>query len=172
MSTDPLEQLYARPGFMIRRANQIAVSVFLEETGAFRVTTTQYGILYVLKQRPGIDQISVARLLGLDRSTTGMVLRKLELGGYVGRGIGVDDRRRRSLQLTRAGEKMLQRLAAPAQRAKMRVLSPFTPAERTTFLRMLDKLARNFNDSTRVPLEGRRAIDKRPARRRAPHKQR
>ena len=65
---------------MIRRAHQIAVSLFLEETGELGITNRQYGILLVLKHQPGIDQITVAKLLGLDRSTTGMVLAKLEDG--------------------------------------------------------------------------------------------
>src|SRR5712691_6230100 len=138
---------------MIRRAHQIAVSLFLEETGELGITNRQYGILFVLKHQPGIDQISVAKLLGLDRSTTGMVLKKLEEAGLVGRCVG-NDRRRRSLQLTRSGEKMLDRLAEPAGRAQARALSAFTPRERTLFLQLLDKFTRKFSDSTRVPLEG------------------
>src|SRR5215472_1533899 len=63
---NPLEELYRRPGFMIRRMHQIAVSLFVEETGKLGVTNRQYGILFVLEHRPGIDQISVANLLGLD----------------------------------------------------------------------------------------------------------
>ena len=55
----PLEELYQRPGFLIRRAQQIAVSLFLEETGELGITNTQYGILMVLKEQPGIDQISL-----------------------------------------------------------------------------------------------------------------
>ena len=147
-----LAQLYRRPGFMIRRAHQIAVSLFLEETGKLGITTTQYGVLFVLAQRPGIDQVSVAKLLGLDRSTTGLVVSKLEEFGLVGRGVGAHDRRRHSLWLTQAGRKMLARLAGPAQRAQARVLSPLEPCERLLFLDMLDKLMRSFNGSTRVPL--------------------
>ena len=37
---------------MIRRAHQIAVSLFLEETGEFGITNRQYGILLVLKAQP------------------------------------------------------------------------------------------------------------------------
>src|ERR1700722_8550934 len=91
---DPLEELYRRPGFMIRRVHQIAVALFIEETGKLGVTNRQYGILFVLKHRPGIDQITVANLLGLDRSTTGMVVKKLEEDGLVARSVGVQDRRR------------------------------------------------------------------------------
>jgi DNA-binding MarR family transcriptional regulator len=155
--TNPLEELYRRPGFLIRRAQQIAVSLFLEETGALGITNTQYGILLVLKQRPGIDQISVAKLLGLDRSTTGMVLGKLEKAGLVGRCVGTHDRRRRNLALTRAGTRMLEDLAEPARRAQTRVLSPFTAEERTHLLRLLEKFVGQFNGSTRVPLDADRA---------------
>jgi len=150
---DPLEELYRRPGFMIRRVHQIAVSLFIEETGKLGVTNRQYGILFVLNHRPGIEQISVANLLGLDRSTTAMVLKKLEEDGLVVRSVGVHDRRRHSLQLTRSGEKLLSQLAEPARKARARVLSAFTPSEQTLFLALLDKFTRAFNDSTRVPLD-------------------
>jgi MarR family transcriptional regulator, lower aerobic nicotinate degradation pathway regulator len=159
---DPLEELYRRPGFMIRRVHQIAVSLFVEETGKLGVTNRQYGILFVLKHRPGIDQISVANLLGLDRSTTGMVLKKLEQDGLVVRSVGVHDRRRHSLQLTRSGEKLLSELAEPARKAHARVLSAFTPREQTLFLALLDKFTRAFNDSTRVPLDPHRSRAKAP----------
>jgi DNA-binding MarR family transcriptional regulator len=150
-----LDDLYRRPGFMIRRAHQIAVSLFLDETGDLGITNRQYGILFALKHRPGIDQISVARLLGLDRSTTGMVVKTLEKAGLIGRAVGVRDRRRSSLALTRAGERMLERLAEPAQRAQARVLSGFTPAERAQFLALLAKFIARFNEETRVPLQER-----------------
>src|SRR5437763_15087202 len=140
----PLDQLYRRPGFMIRRAHQIAVSLFLEETGALGITNRQYGILLALEHRPGIDQISVARLLGLDRSTTGMVIKKLEQAGLIGRAVGARDRRRASLTLTRAGERLLDRLAEPAQRAQARVHSAFTPVERGQLLGLLAKFIATF----------------------------
>jgi DNA-binding MarR family transcriptional regulator len=156
----PLDDLYRRPGFMLRRAHQIAVSLFLEETGALRITTTQYGILVLLRHQPGLDQISVAKLLGLDRSTTGMVLGKLEQAGLVGRSVGAKDRRKRSLALTASGESMLARLKEPARRVQERQLSAFAPSERKVFLDLLDKFTRTFNESTRVPLEGQRTEKK------------
>jgi DNA-binding MarR family transcriptional regulator len=157
---NPLEQLYRRPGFMIRRVHQIAVALFIEETGKLGVTNRQYGILFVLNHRPGIDQISVANLLGLDRSTTGMVLKKLEQDGLVVRSVGVHDRRRHSLRLTAAGEKLLSELAEPARKAKNRVLSAFTAREKKLFLALLSKFTRAFNGSTRVPLDPYRSSER------------
>ena len=145
---------------MIRRVHQIAVSLFIEETGSLGVTNRQYGILFVLKHRPGIDLISVANLLGLDRSTTGMVIKKLEQDRLVVRTVAEHDRRRHNLQLTQSGERLLAQLAAPARRAQERVLAAFTPREQADFLRLLDKFMRAFNESTRVPLGPHRSREK------------
>jgi DNA-binding MarR family transcriptional regulator len=152
MTSDPLRTLYERPGFMIRRAHQIAVSVFLEETAELRVTTTQYGILHLLHYRPKVDQITIARSLGLDRSTTGMVVKTLMAAGLVDRGMDETDKRRHNLELTSAGEEFLRRLEAPARAAVERLLSPLEPAERPAFLRMLKKVTAAFNETARVPL--------------------
>jgi DNA-binding MarR family transcriptional regulator len=152
MSTDPLDGLYRRPGFMLRRAHQIAVSVFLEETEEVGVTTTQYGVLYILERRPSIDQISVARLLGLDRSTTGMVVKTLVDAGLVHRIVKATDRRRRLLDLSPAGRDLLRKLRKPAERAVGRLLSPLDADERAAFLTLLEKLTDAFNATARVPL--------------------
>jgi DNA-binding MarR family transcriptional regulator len=150
-----VQQLYGRPGFMLRRAHQIATAIFLDETRELAITTTQYGILVLLADRPGIDQATVAKLLGLDRSTTGMVTQKLEEAGLICRDVGSDDRRRRSLRMTAEGERVLGELKRPAERARTRLLSVFEPAERKVFLELLDKFTRMFNETTRVPLEDR-----------------
>ena len=165
MAKSPLDDLFRRPGFLIRRAHQTAVSIFLQETGALGITNRQYGILLVLKHRPDIDQIGVAKLLGLDRSTTGMVLATLEKAGFIGRVVGAKDRRTRSLKLTPAGNRMLTRLAAPARRAQDKVLSAFTATEQTTFLDLLEKFNRTFSESTRVPHAADRSERKERARR-------
>ena len=146
----PLDELYRRPGFMIRRAHQISVSLFLEETGELGITNRQYGILLVLKHQPGIDQITVAKLLGLDRSTTGMVLTKLEQAGLVGRVVGAKDRRKRSLALTPAGSGCWSGSPSPRAGRRARAVGVHA-AGGQTFLDLLDKFARAFNETTRVP---------------------
>jgi DNA-binding MarR family transcriptional regulator len=149
---DSLQKLYERPGFMIRRMNQISVSVFIEETGKLRVTNRQYGIMFVLSHRAGIDQISVANLLGLDRSTTGMVIDKLVKDGFVSRSTAVDDHRRHSLQLTASGKRLLAQLAQPAKISEQRLFSVFTPRERKAFQQLMRKFIQAFNDTTRIPV--------------------
>ncbi len=149
---EPLAALYDRPGFKLRRAHQIALSVFAEECRAFEVTTTQYGILVALAERPGLDQVGLAGALGLDRSTTGMVLGLLEARGLVQRVRPEGDRRRRRLTLTASGEALLEALGPAAERARQRLLAPLSPVEAVALGALLDKLLRAHDAAVRVPL--------------------
>lgn len=148
---EDLKLLYERPGFMIRRAHQIATSIFLETSAALGATTTQYGVLTVLSSAPEIDQITVARRLGLDRSTAGTVLKTLEADGYVTRVVG-PDRRRRRLELTEAGRARLDALHGCAAEALARLLKPLTAEEAATLSHLLRKLTFAHNEKSRVPL--------------------
>jgi DNA-binding MarR family transcriptional regulator len=150
---ESLADLYRRPGFMIRRAHQIAVAIFLEQARESRITPTQYGVLLILGRRPGIDQNTLARLLGLDRSTTGLVVRKLAERGLLARAMGAGDLRRRELKLTGAGMALLGRVSKDARRAQQRLLSPLPARERARFLDLLERLAEAFNRTTRVPVD-------------------
>jgi DNA-binding MarR family transcriptional regulator len=135
-----LQELYRRPGFMIRRCHQIAAAIFADECRELDLTTTQYGILYVLSRHPGADQISLARLLGLDRSTTGMVVGRLEERQLLRRAIDPADKRKRLLELTPAGEKLLARAQPVVRRAQERLFAPFSAEERETLVKLLDRL--------------------------------
>lgn len=148
----PLDELYGRPGFMIRRAKQIVLAIFSDEVGDLGVTTTQYGIMWMLGSRPNLDQISLSKLMGLDRSTTGLVVAKLETDGYVARSEDAEDRRCKTLVLTNEGRKMLAKLSGPAQRALERIETAFTPAEAKQFRELLAKLISTFNETIRTPI--------------------
>lgn len=154
---DPLELLYKRPGFLIRRAHQISVSMFQEEAGELGITTTQYGALYIIHHHPGIDQISLATLGGFDRSTTAMVVGRLEADGALRRESDSIDRRRKVLHLTIRGEQMLERMSAPARTAQERALAVFDPREAQHFLDLLSKFVDAHNDTVRTPIVPRRS---------------
>lgn len=149
---DSLKDLYERPGFLLRRAHQISVSIFLAEVGDSEITTTQYGVLVILQKRENLDQIGLSKLVGLDRSTTALVVGKLESAGYVVRRDDAADRRRKVLALTPRGFEVVEQLSGPAQAARRNALSAFSPAEARTFLRLLKKFVDAFNHSARAPI--------------------
>ena len=147
-----LAALYGRPGFLLRRAHQIGVSLFLDEMGDEMVTTTQFGVLMILRHFEGLDQLEVSKKVGLDRTTTALVVRKLQDKGFAIRVADPADGRRKVIVLTGKGERALEALREPAARARVRALSVFDKEQADTFLLLLAKIVSHFNRSTRAPL--------------------
>jgi MarR family transcriptional regulator, lower aerobic nicotinate degradation pathway regulator len=153
----PIAALYERPGFKLRRANQIALSIFADECRTYNLTTTQFGVLTTLEPYSGaLDQIGLAQLLGLDRSTTGLVVGLLERRKLLQRTPHPHDRRRQVLALTPDGRRLLITVAPAVDRAVERLLEPFSKSEAATFHALLDRLLEHHNTAIRVPLRERR----------------
>ncbi len=139
------------PGHHIRRLQQIAVAIFLQETESLGITPVQYGALQGIANAPGIDQRSLARSIGLDTSTIATVIDRLQARELVQRGASPDDRRVRLLTLTDAGKKELTAVLPAMQRAQQRILEPLPEAERAEFMRMLRTIVTANNDMSRAP---------------------
>ncbi|MDE2627264.1 MAG: MarR family transcriptional regulator [Burkholderiales bacterium] len=146
--------LHGLPGHSIRRLHQIAVAIFLQETGAHGVTPVQYAALQSVADAPGIDQRTLARSIGLDTSTIAGVLDRLESRGLLLRSASPDDRRVRRLTLTDDGRALLGALVPDMLRAQQRMLEPLAKAERAEFMRMLDVLVTANNELSRAPRDG------------------
>jgi DNA-binding MarR family transcriptional regulator len=147
-----LEQLYWRPGFLLRRAHQLSVGIFEDECSTPGLTPAQFSALTVLGCAEGIDQSTLARAIGFDRVTTLHLLRGLQQRGLVQRAQAAHHARRLSLSLTERGREILQQSADPVQRAMRRQLAPLTPAEQDQLLALLRKLCWGLDDEARAPL--------------------
>ena len=139
------------PGHYIRRLQQIAVGVFMEETQAFGLTPVQFAALNAVHTHPGIDQSTLAAGIGFDTSTIGGVIDRLEVRGWVERRISPQDRRVRQLLVTEAGAELLAQVEASVLRTQERILAPLDAQEQKTFLRMLKMLVEANNDASRAP---------------------
>ncbi|MEX0729613.1 MAG: MarR family transcriptional regulator [Aquisalimonadaceae bacterium] len=147
-----LEAIYRRAGFRIRRCHQIAVSIFLDECKEFELTTTQFGLMMAIHQTPGIDQINLSRVIGLDRSTTATVVDRMFRRGLLRRDPNPEDRRKNRISLTDEGERILGKARAAADRAHDRLLAPLAADERDQLLDLLQRILDANNVNTRVPL--------------------
>ncbi len=143
--------LDALPGYFIRRQQQIAVAIFLEEAEPHGVTPVQFAALLTVARQPGLDQRSLAATIGLDTSTVASVIDRLEARGLMTRQPSLEDRRLRLLHATPAGLALLDEVEPGVVRAQERILGPLAPAERTEFLRLLMKLVQGNNGYSRAP---------------------
>jgi DNA-binding MarR family transcriptional regulator len=159
IACEPMRGLHRRPGFLIRRAHQISTGLFVRDCRAFEITPTQFGALYALKHCPGLDQVSLARLVYLDRSTTAKVVGLLETRGLVERHIDAGDRRRRVLNLTDAGNRLYMESTGAAQAAVEHLMQPISADERHFLLAMLDSIVeRNAAEKRPRPVRSGRGL--------------
>ena len=145
--------LEALPGHYIRRLQQIAVAIFLQETGKHGITPVQYAALHKIGIAPGIDQRTLARAIGLDTSTVAGVVDRLEARGLMQRSASPEDRRVRLLGLTGVGQDLLSAIEPDMLKAQERILAPLPASERAEFMRMLRALVAANNELSRAPSE-------------------
>ncbi|MBL8312836.1 MAG: MarR family transcriptional regulator [Rubrivivax sp.] len=140
-----------QPGHHIRRLQQIAVAVFLQETEAHGITPVQFATLQTVHNQVGIDQRTLAARIGLDTSTVAGVVDRLEARGLLLRSASPQDRRVRLLSLTPDGAQLLAQVAPGMLKAQARILAPLPKAERAEFMRMLRVLVDANNELSRAP---------------------
>lgn len=149
----PCDDLQHLPGHLIRRAQQIAVSIFIDEAGDIDITPMQYSVLAVLRATPGVDQITLAHRAALDRSTIGGLAERLEDKGWIRRVTSEEDRRQKLLWVTDEGLAILDRMAPIVQRTQERILAPLTPREADRFMALLGKVVDANNEISRAPFK-------------------
>lgn len=142
------------PGHFIRRLQQIAVAIFLQETEDFGITPVQFAALQGVAAQPGVDQRTLARTIGFDTSTIAGVIDRLESRGLMQRQVSPNDRRVRLLTLMPAGQELLTAIVPPMLRAQERILAPLSEADQQVFLHMLKTLVLANNELSRAPSDG------------------
>ena len=147
-----LNDLRDAPGHLMRRCQQIAVSVFLDECRDWDLTPLQFAVLVALYRDGPEDQMRVGGALALDRTTIGVVVKKLEERGLVARSVSEKDRRSKPVSITADGLAHLLDVLPAAETAQDRMLAPLSAAERRQFVSLLQKMADGNNDESRAPL--------------------
>jgi DNA-binding MarR family transcriptional regulator len=146
-----LKELQRQPGHLIRRAQQIAVAIFIEECAAFDLTPVQYAAMVAIQENAGIDATRLSAQIAFDRSTLGNVLERLEARGLVERYASADDKRIKLLKLTAEGRSVTRRAEEGVRSTQERILAPLAPKDRRVLLELLAQLVELNNDASRVP---------------------
>jgi DNA-binding MarR family transcriptional regulator len=154
-----MDAVYTKPGYLFRRMQQIAVSIFVEECRAFELTPVQYAALVAIQTHPGIDATRLSAVIAFDRSTLGSVIERLEAKGYIERKPAREDKRVKLLTLKRSGATLLRNIMPTVDRAQARMLAPLKPADRKTLLVLLAQLVDLNNEVARVPLRAEDALE-------------
>lgn len=148
---EQLTSLYFQPGHLLRRAHQIAASIFIDELEGV-ITPVQYAVLAILRDNPGIDQVTLAGLVAIDTSTAASVAIRLEEKKLLTRDLDPNNRRQRALHLTKAGEDLLFQVVDNIYRLENRIFAGLSQDEAGQFMGLLQKLVDSNNSLSRAPL--------------------
>ena len=127
-------------GYVLRRAQIASVTGFLEAMKDVDLRPTQFAVLILIHQNPGVRQTEVCAALGLQKANFVPLLNELQRRGLAVRKEGVPDRRSSALHLTEHGEAVLQRASELHTQWEERLVARLGVGGRERWLELLKKL--------------------------------
>ena len=142
-----ISDMYAQPGYLIRRAHQAATAAFSAATADLDLTPVQFSALLAIKDNPDIDATRVSEMISFDRTTIGHVLERLERKKLIARKSGVHDKRTKLIRLTSKGQAVIREVSSRVDGIAEHILQPFSAGDRALLLRLLGKFRDPSNET-------------------------
>jgi DNA-binding MarR family transcriptional regulator len=136
-----LGQLGGAVGYLLRRAQMAVFEDFARRFAALELTPAQFSTLLAIRENPGRRQSDIAAALGVQRPNFVALLDNLERRGLAARVRSGEDRRANALELTPAGQALLERALAAQDEQEAAIRGLIGEAERRKLLATLETLA-------------------------------
>ena len=140
-SADRQYELEAQIGFVLRRAHQRHVAIFVDCMTGLALTPQQFSALAKVQEEGAVSQNRLGRLTAMDPATILGVVQRLVQRGLVDRSPDPSDPRSTRVTLTPAGTELIASAIPKAVDATEQTLTRLTPAQRKELLYLLSKLA-------------------------------
>lgn len=137
----PPEELGHLTGFLLNFIGRKSAANFAAALAPHGFHPRDFGVLMVLSQRAGITQQELAAISNVDPSSMVALLDDLEARGFAERRAHPEDRRKRTIHVTKAGEAKLRELQGEARKAGAEFFGRLDEAERAQLHGLLRKLA-------------------------------
>ena len=149
---DIFAEVQTTPGHLLRRFQQIAVSMFLRECREYDLTPLQYAALAALSVSDPLDQVTLGGMIALDRTTIGVVIRNLEARELVVRETSTRDRRSKMIRISPAGTALLTEVRPLVENVQTRLLAPLAIEEQDQLVALMQRVVATHNQESRAPL--------------------
>jgi DNA-binding MarR family transcriptional regulator len=138
-------------GFNLRMAQNTVHRHFKESTVKLRLGQRQFAVLELINSNPGISQVDLAAVLGVDRPAMMIVVDRLENRKLVVRKRSESDRRRQELHLTPKGSKFLDQIKIVVREHDKWFSSLFKKRDAEQLIACLQRIANTRKTAQRVP---------------------
>jgi DNA-binding MarR family transcriptional regulator len=137
-----LDGLNGHVGYLVRRAQIWIFQDFIRTLAPVNIRPAQYSVLIVIDANPGLTQMSLSQVLGIERAGLVRLLDGLEARSLVERRRPAGDRRSHALHLTAQGRTALGRIKALAQQHENRFAQKVGRKNHGELQRLLSVFAR------------------------------
>lgn len=127
-------------GYLLARVGADSRRRFARALSQHQLNGSEFAVLMLLGAAPGLAQSVLAERIGIDARNLVPTLDGLESRGLVQRTASPTDRRRRLVELTPGGARLLRRLQRTGEEAEAEFLAPLTAEERDALHALLLKL--------------------------------
>jgi DNA-binding MarR family transcriptional regulator len=127
-------------GYPLRRAQGAVFEDFMRTMAESRLTPGQFGVLILIDRNDGLSQSSLARALGIERSTMVAVIDRLEDRKLVQRRPSATDGRSYALSLSPSGDRLLAETRPRVRRHEKRLTAGLEPGELETLIDLLQRI--------------------------------
>ncbi len=126
--------------------SRLALTTSRQLANQFDLALREWRVLALLGKAQPISASALVARSPLDKASVSRAVTNLEERGLVSAEPDPDDGRVRMLRLTRAGERLCERIAPLSVERHRALLSALTPGEQKTLFRALDKLLARANE--------------------------
>jgi|SRR5581483_4994274 DNA-binding MarR family transcriptional regulator len=130
-------------GYALRRAQMSTVAEFVSVMKDVDLRPTQFAVLTIIKENPGVRQTEVCAALGIQKANFVPLLNELQRRGFAVRRAGFPDRRASALHLTSQGEAVLERARALHAAYEANIAARLGQRGRNQLLDLLNRLIKD-----------------------------
>ena len=127
-------------GYNARRATLSIIALFLERMAVYDLRPVDFSILSLVTHNPGITSRQLCATLGILPPNLVAMVGALDKRGLIKRSPHRSDGRAMSLYLTGAGERLMREAEKAAANLEREATVRLSAAERTTLMRLLQKI--------------------------------
>ena len=123
----------------IRGANSVNKTLN-KKLNPYNIAIEQRATLEIIKFEPNANQVTIANLLGKDKTTISRSLDSLEKKGLISKSETLEDKRHKKIELTKAGELILENTVEEVTSFRESLNEKLTSQEIEMFFKIVDKL--------------------------------
>ncbi len=135
------------PIHLLHRVNQCVSDIFIEKMHGENLTPRQFAVLHAVSKKQGLNQTSLVKETGIDRSTLADIIQRMLKKDLLTRKRKEHDARAYSVYLTETGKKLLEDVTPNVQIADEVIVGIIPEDERSAFFSTLHKIIDAFEKS-------------------------